>query len=266
MIGTNSSASGPGPTGTNTANPTDFPAFTTPFPTGTSSPRSGDSPKKSSKTAAIIGGAVGGAVVIAIAVVIIGLLSRRQRPTPTPGPYMADVASQPLYDAQKPMSDVGTTAPPSTVETPVMPAMPMRVYVCIFRTSTGFMLIDFCTPRIRMMQLRSPGTRNLSTYLTRLPSPLSNRTCLPNLLSNRTLHLETPWPACRPQCQMDIVACRLSDFCLVLLFTRLRIRVCQEVNLFGQPGRCPPGQSIIFVMNQQYILYVIPLLHQFLVA
>ena len=139
LIGTNASTSGAGsgPTGTNAATATNFPGLTTAFPTGTSVPKSGDSPssgtsKKSSHTAAIVGGAIGGAAVIAIAVVTIGLLSRRKRSTPPPGPYMNDVASQPLYDSQKPMSEVGTTAPSSTVETPVVP---MKVYVRVSRTS-----------------------------------------------------------------------------------------------------------------------------------
>jgi hypothetical protein len=71
------------------------------------------------------------------------------------------------------------------VETP-QAVVPMKVYVRIFRSSVEFVITDFHTLRTRMMQLHSPVTKNLTTYLTCLPGPL------PSHLSSRTIHVETP--------------------------------------------------------------------------
>jgi len=76
-----------------------------------------------------VGGAVGGTVVIAIAVVGVFFL-RRQPPNRTSPAFVIDVPSQPHRESQKALSDDGNHTRSSTIGTPIVP---MRLYVRILR-------------------------------------------------------------------------------------------------------------------------------------
>jgi len=76
-----------------------------------------------------VGGAVGGTVVIAIAVVGVFFL-RRKPPNRSSPAFVIDIPSQPHRESQKALSDDGNHTRSSTIGTPIVP---MRLYVRILR-------------------------------------------------------------------------------------------------------------------------------------
>lgn len=92
-----------------------------------------------------MGGAVGGAVVIAIAALGVFFLRRQPRNTSSAS-FVIDVPSQPNssnHEYRKPLSDDGSYARSSTVGEPIVP---MRRYVRILSPLRSYILIVSATP------------------------------------------------------------------------------------------------------------------------
>lgn len=137
LIGISSSTTGAGPTPGNSPNPTTFPGpGSSPLSAPTSSPSYGSSSsgRGSLNTGVIVGAAVGGTSVIALAI-LASIYLRKSRPTPPSAAVVVGygASSQPLHDVKMPLppDDRSHDASSSTLQTQT-PIPPMRVYVCIF--------------------------------------------------------------------------------------------------------------------------------------
>lgn len=156
-----------------------------------------------------MGGAVGGTVVIAIAVV--GVFFLRRQPTNRSSPaFVIDVPSRPHRESQKALSDDGNHTRSSTIGAPIVP---MRFYVRTLRPHISIAFLSahcFCPSRTRMTQPHFQRTQNLS-----MP-----RTALPNRLFRSTTEPETPWLTCTSHGYMNITTRRLLKFHPSVFYTR----------------------------------------------
>jgi len=137
LIGVSSSTTGAGPTPGGSPHPTTFPGpGSSPLSAPTSSPSYGSSSsgRGSLNTGVIVGAAVGGTSVIALAI-LASIYLRKSRPTPPSAAVVVGYGAslQPPHDVKMPLppDDRSHDASSLTLQTQT-PIPPMRVYVCFF--------------------------------------------------------------------------------------------------------------------------------------
>ena len=185
-------------------------------PSSSVKPTPSPTSKSSSNTGAIVGGVVGGVAVIGgLAAIAIGLfLRRRSSEAPAPvAPPVVGTYQPPMDEIQQPltMDDGYTASIPGTIGSsmPGTPLAQMRIYVRVscpiyaphFYVCSSHALSFFLTLRIRMIHLRSLGTKEFRRHQPPLKIPY-----------RRSMEQETPWLRCRPHGHRVTTACLLSDF------------------------------------------------------
>ena len=157
-------------------------------PSSTVGPTPASTSKSNSNTGAIVGGAVGGVVIIALAAIAIGYFMRRRRPeAPAPVAPPAFGASQPPMDEiQQPLTnEVYAASIPGTIGSsiPGTPGASMRIYVRVSSTITRrtamcahrMRFLTLLTLRTRMIHLHSLGTKEFRRRRPRLFKEMYSR-------------------------------------------------------------------------------------------